>query len=566
MDTTRITSGFDIEFQLGAGWFRRAIELLVDKGVIDAGGLPIVITDVAVILDPDWDLEIELLGAGAPLRVAVQLSGDGSELDLTTDNPLIPTQVVPFGALQGLADPPTLVKLEGDADHQNTIALLANLDIHAEPQSDDPLPDGEAFERGDATAAQSFLKVGQDAAVGLGAETIQRFANDIWHGTLRADDGSHPLPDEDNERGSWSGVTGRTTNGGAIQFVLEGDIPIDSPLIDVIPDPHVEITLTLRVAIIGGNLTFEIETDTDVDTGLLGNLFGGLVGAAAGAIIGLVVGLFTGGLLVAFLIGAGVGFVVGVIAIEVAEYVIEGMVQREIKARIDGRPVPDVLCCSDGVVQIATPSSDDGGFDLAVLDSLPSSISIHREHPDDESLYRQNLLIRTEHDEVTIDGSGFAAGGVTGTLEAFEPEVVSVASFDYDAADDLVAITYRRADGATQSVPIADVFERIGDRSMEPPFELVAPPAEADLHLPTGRLATVCMAPTRIRRRNTVIQEFEFDNGARLRVADAVALQDAGAIVLPGYQLIHPRNANPYFRAFADSSTSNNLESLPTFA
>lgn len=563
MDTTRITSEFDIEFQLGAGWFRRAIGLLVDKGVIDAGGLPIVITDIAVILDPDWDLEIELLGAGAPLRVAVQLSDDGSELTLTTDNPLIPPQVVPFGALQGLAEPPTLVKLEGDAEHQNTIALLANLDIRAEPQ--DQEPDDAVFPRGNASAAQSFLELGQDAAIGLGAETVQRFANDIWHGELRADDGSHPLPDDENPRGTWSRVTGRTTDSGLIQFVLEGDIPVDSPLIDIVPDPHVEITLTLRIEIVGGTLRFEIDTDTDVDTGLLGNLFGGLVGAAAGAIIGLVIGLFTGGLLIGFLIGAGVGFVVGVIAIEIAEYVVEGMVQREIRARIDGEPLPDVLSCEDGVVQIATPSPDDDGFDLAVLDSLPSSVSIHREHPADELLYRQNLLVSVEYDDLTIDAGGFAAAGPSATIELFEPEVVSVAAFDYDDDDDLVGITYRRQDGQAQSVPIADVFERIGQRSVEPPFDLVTAPGEADLHLPAGRLATVCLTPTMIRRRDTVIQEFEFAGGARLLVADAVRLQDAGVIVLPGYQLIHPRNANPYFRAPADATTSNNLESLPTF-
>lgn len=37
MQTARITSEFDVELQLGAGWFRTAIELLVDKGVIDTG-------------------------------------------------------------------------------------------------------------------------------------------------------------------------------------------------------------------------------------------------------------------------------------------------------------------------------------------------------------------------------------------------------------------------------------------------------------------------------------------------------------------------------------------------
>ena len=225
-----------------------------------------------------------------------------------------------------------------------------------------------------------------------------------------------------------------------------------------------------------------------------------------------------------------------------------------------------MLACSDGVVQIATPTPDDDGFDLAVLDSLPSSISIHREHPPDELLFVQNLLVSTVFDDATIDGGGFGAAGATSTVEVFEPEPVTVTSFDVDAAGDLVSITYRRDDGQTQVVALDDVLSRIADRRVRPPFPLVTAPGEADVHLPAGRLATVCLSPTRIRRRNTVIQEFEFGNGARLRVADAVRLQDAGVIVLPGYQLIHPSNANPYFRAPADSSVSNNLESLPTFA
>jgi hypothetical protein len=36
--------------------------------------------------------------------------------------------------------------------------------------------------------------------------------------------------------------------------------------------------------------------------------------------------------------------------------------------------VSDVVCFADGVVQIARPSQDEDGFDLAVLDSLASSI------------------------------------------------------------------------------------------------------------------------------------------------------------------------------------------------
>src|SRR5690348_15770220 len=142
MQTSRIGSGFDVELQLGANWFRTAIELLVEKKVIDTGGIPVIITDVEVIMDADWDLSITLAGLPQPLRVQTELSDDGTELTLITDNPLIPPQQVPFGALKGLAGPPVKVKVSADVNHQNAIGLLANLDIHAEPQSGPPLPDG----------------------------------------------------------------------------------------------------------------------------------------------------------------------------------------------------------------------------------------------------------------------------------------------------------------------------------------------------------------------------------------------------------------------------------------
>jgi hypothetical protein len=563
MQTSRISSGFDIEFQLGANWFRTAIELLVEKGVIDTGGVPVIITDIAVIMDPEWDLAIQLAGLGQ-MRVKVDLNNDGTELILTTDNPLIPPQHVPFGALKGLAEPPAKAKVAGGSNHQNTVVFLANLDIHAEPQSGPPLPDGEILPRGDATAAQSFLEIGKDVALGLGSGTLERFANDIWHTTLRADDGSHPLPDAEHQRGSWSLVTGRCTSSGDLQFVLEGDIPVDSPLIDVVPDPHVVITLTLGVAIVQGRLVFSIDTDTDVDTGLLGDLFGGLVGAAAGAIIGLVVGLFTGGLLIAVLVGAGIGFIVGVIAIEVVEYVAEGIVQREIKARIDGEQLPDVLCCDHGVIQIATPSTEDG-FNLSVLDAIPSSISIHDENPPDEDLYRQSLLIGSVYDDVTVDAAGFGAAGISSPIEVFTPEVASISSFNY-VGGQLQSITFEREEGAQQTLQLQEVFDRVSKGGLQAPLVIRQRPGDASLHIPNGKLASVCLEPTRIRRENTIIREFEFLNGARLLVPDAVALQDAAVIALRGYQLIHPRNYHPYFRAPADSTVANNLESLPTFA
>ncbi|MBK6507632.1 MAG: hypothetical protein IPG02_18790 [Ignavibacteria bacterium] len=61
------------------------------------------------------------------------------------------------------------------------------------------------------------------------------------------------------------------------------------------------------------------------------------------------------------------------------------------------------------------------------------------------------------------------------------------------------------------------------------------------------------------------MEEIQFENGVRLLVPDAIALQDAAAIVVTGYQLIHPKDYNAYYRAKADFFKDNNFESLDKY-
>lgn len=78
-------------------------------------------------------------------------------------------------------------------------------------------------------------------------------------------------------------------------------------------------------------------------------------------------------------------------------------------------------------------------------------------------------------------------------------------------------------------------------------------------------MACVTLQPMGIRQEKTVVKEIEFANGLRLKVPDAVRLQDAAAVYVMGYQLIHPRDYNAYYRARADNSLDNNFEALPKF-
>lgn len=571
INTSRISSGFDVELQLGANWFRTALDLLNEHKLLGPPAFPIIITDVQISFEEDWDLQINVFGLAEPVFAKAELSEDGNSLTLTTSLPAVPPKTIPFGVLQHLSAPPLLVKRRGDADHEDVMAILANLDIHAEDQDEeprdlrvDPLP------RGDQNGTRSFLPKGKDVAFGMPNETFTRFANNIWHTQLRADDGTHPLPDKANKKGDWSKVT-MNASGGKIQIKLEGDIPVDSPIIDVVPDPHVTITLNITPIIENGALRFSIEPETDVDTGLLGDIFGaitgGLGGGIVGGVIGFIVGLVTGGVLGAILaglaIGAGIGLVVGIIVIEVVEVVVEGMVQKEIKAKIDGKPVADLLCQENGIVRIATPVQE-GGFNLSVLDSIPASVPISTLNPPDEFLYKQILLVTSLYDDIIANGDGFAVAGISGTAEKFLPEVVTVKSFNYE--DEILdSITYRRSNGKQQTLSIEEVFERSAEGELKAPFKLFAKPENASLRIPGGKLACVTLKPIAIHSNKNIVQQIQFDNGLRLEVDDAIRLQDSAAIIVTGFQLIHPKDYNPYFRAKADFAVDNNFESLPQF-
>lgn len=111
----------------------------------------------------------------------------------------------------------------------------------------------------------------------------------------------------------------------------------------------------------------------------------------------------------------------------------------------------------------------------------------------------------------------------------------------------------------------SEVIDRATEGELKAPFKLFTKPDDSSLRIPEGRLACVCLKPVQIKQLDTVVEEIEFENGIRIRVDDAVELQDVAAIIVQGYQLIHPRDYNAYFRAKADFFKDNNFESLPVY-
>jgi hypothetical protein len=561
IQTNRIISGFDVELQVGAGWFLAAFRALNDRGLLLPGGppppfdpdAPVTVDSVEIVFDvPNRDLRAQVSIDGIPLTILIslELSDEGDELIITSTVPDSDPINVPFDALSGLAGPPRLRKLSGDWQHDPCIAFLANLDLRASPQDQEPLPEGEHVERGTELAI-SFLPAGQDIVIGIGAGTFPLIANDIWHTSLRAEDGSHPFPDEEDKEGNWKSAKAEAQDG-RIRITLKAEAEVFGPNADV----TIEIDLTPGVA--EGLVTFEIEVDTDVDTGILGSIFAFFVGG----ILGFFVGLILGRSLIGGAIGAGVGALGGVILVELKEAANERKIKRRVLASLEGEEIPPIYTCEDGVVVEAEPDEEDEGLVGSFVNAIPRSIPVGSDRPD--PLHERTVVVEAVYDDFQIDSSGLAFAGRVQAGERFQPLPAALVGRRRENGQ-LEALIYRTPDDEEVEIALDVVFERMAEAELRAPYKLGIPPAESKPRRPAGRLPSVCLSPDAIRRSETVVREIRFKTGLDLRAAETVALQDAGAVILLGLQLIHPKNANPYFRAPADDSVENNFESLPAF-
>jgi hypothetical protein len=556
LDTSRVRTGFDVELLLGAAWFRTALQGLADAGAFTAPppapqNAVIVITGVDVVFDEAGrDLRVELTVDGVPftLLATLMLSADGQELKIETDVPGVEL-TVPFDVLGALDDPPVLTKVRGGDGFAHAVAMLANLDLRAGPQSGEPDVD---VPRGEKMLLESFLRNGQDLAFGVGRDAFPRLANDLWHTDLRADDGSHPLPNAEDPRGTWKVVRMEPLDG-RVRVTLLGEVPID-----IWPDAKVSVEIGIRPMLKDGMVTFEFDVDSDVDTGILGDILAGLAFGLAGLLIGA---LFGGAL-----IGAGIGFVVGVIVVEIVEVIVEGEVRRAVHGTLDQQAVSPVLSCAAASdVAEALPHPEGGGIAMDLLDAIPRSIPIFTDKPD--PVHQRTLLVTTGFTEIVVNGSGFAAAGTASVQEFLQPLPVTLVTRRRDPDDQgrLAALTYRTEDTIEHELALDEVLTRTAEAALETPFKLQPLPGDADVVLLGRRLASVCLTPTNVRRQDTVVTDIRFSSGVDLHVPEAVMLQDAGTLVVRGVQLIHPVDAEPYFRAPADASIENNFENLPPF-
>ena len=194
---------------------------------------------------------------------------------------------------------------------------------------------------------------------------------------------------------------------------------------------------------------------------------------------------------------------------------------------------------------------------------IPSSIPVFIDT--DDPLFTRMVVVTANFDEISLDGKGLAIAGKSETAELFKPQVARLVESFYEQHE-LKQLKYEvPSTGNSITLDLDEVIDRLGSNELKPTVKVEEELEDPLLDIPAGKLCCPCLKPTSIRRDDTVIKRIRFDSGLELNTPDAVLLQDHAGVYLEGLQLIHPSNANPYFRALANQTKSDNFEELPEF-
>ena len=559
IDHTRISTGFDIEILLGAGYFLTVFEGTFDAGKIpdriptdDEGGFISIGRPNFVRILPDGSLNPQGVSADIevviPARLVdwidvtigmgVTIETDQVKLEyryidettkgliaffgLITSQPDLLAEVesqliqnlnqsVPMDFTGNDVAEMKVKKITEEGEFQTVYGLYLNLNLIVAPQNQ-PAED-DFIARGDMDLARTFLPEDRTFAVGIGRETFGRMANNMWHNFGVVNDNgtiNHPLMDEDKKVGEYRSVSIEPVSG-SLKVTVKSVFFIDNW-----PDADVTSSFLFTPRVENGSLLYDIElTEFDADTGLLGDFLGFLLGGLLGAIIGAFFGP------IGIAVGAAIGGVGGIATIEITEAVMEGQFSDQAEEEAKEADVASAFSAFPVRKRLFTDDRD--------------------------PFYHRHFEIVSKFDEANVNNLGMSLAGHAIMEPVNEPVDTMIVNkkrgSSADSWNGLVSLTYHLDSIGDAVMPISEVLRRI----------------------PLKQIQRVHMKPVAIRRKETIVTDIKYDSDVDFHVFETVALQDNGALVLMKFMLIHPKNSNPYYRAWADKRIENNFESLPKF-
>jgi hypothetical protein len=336
--------------------------------------------------------------------------------------------------------------LDNDSS-QKAVAIYVNLKL-----KDGPAADSFIAERGDLTQAINFLPAGDDIAFGMPGSLFAKLGNDAFQKMAEeTSDGSgvftYPIHDNPNDKksdvkGKIFGISMYAGRGGLV-IDVSGEYFVDTPIIDIIPDPSFNFYIIIKPVVTADGL-IKWEFDYDLEIGDLYKVLSVFIGVLLGIIFGPG-GFIAGGILALAIVGA-------------QELIVEPIALNMIKEEADRM------------------------VDASFFDAIPHRLTVETRRWDPMYKTHHEIVAKTDAVQITNDGIGFSGLAILDK----EPEPVSnvvIRTEKKNADQEIEALWYRVNDFAAATNDFISNFP--GSDRME--FEKVDNDAETNLFaLPIG--------------------------------------------------------------------------------
>ncbi len=562
MNNKRVKSGYDVEINLGGEFFKNIISAAFDakkipNEIID-GQNKIEIkkpknafitynvegADLEIVTDVEYnglqlyDVEIYLSLKLTKNKLAIEyvclgeamqtlLNGFGILGKINKKLKKAIKQKIDLKMISNKVDKFEIVKVRGGGGYENAIALLLNLKIKINSQSQ--RPEKKYIPRGNKNDAISILPKKHSFYIGVSKESFSRFANNAWHSmgeeieyTIPFTDKKeklwvHPIKDGEETVGHFDSLTIKPKKG-YIELKMKGVV-----VIDWWPDADIEVVFHITPKIVKEKLNVDVKlVKFDADTGILGDILGFIVGGILGAIIGF----FTGGP-VGAAVGGGIGAVGGVATVEITESVLESSFSDKIEDKAKEANIFDIFSSLPLKIKLFTDSSDNFF---------------------DKEFYLENYFTGLK---CNTDGLSF--GGGTKVTTAIKLFYLKIKKIYFNSASE-----FKKYQGIEK---IKYEIQREDDKKITETLEI----AEVLKRVKNGQIKKSPLDPQKVNRQKTVVKFIKFKYNIILNIDQATFLQKKGVSYVARYGFVEPKNAHSYFRGQADNRLDNNFENLPKF-
>lgn len=559
MDNTRIMSGYNVEFQASAAFFKNLLQKTVTEFLPvykDKLKNPLIVTFLPMISamnvdktslseDADKNPLIRIAASLSTLKVNLQLVlkrvyGNPSKqltvsLILENDIDILGFKYkaqtlikdydvkIPDNLLGYVSGQFKIKYIQGNSEYEDVIAIMSNLKLDGASVSPE----------GDVDKAVSFLPKGKEYVLGFNNNTYDMFLQII-------DPKIRKQVNDENSRAHVNNVYFDISDQ-TITIVTKGKYDAKR-VIDSL-DPRFTIKTKMSFSIQNESVNVDCSSSSEIDKNILYSILGAIAGLFVFSVFGAIIGLHANSFIK---IGTKD------LCSDMADDFNEGFSAPENY----GYHNPN----GKGNVGVARMHRRDKL--VTHLNCLPNEpIPLFR-YSSGSLLYDYNYAIQLKYSDIAVNQNGFA---VAGSLNSISPWAtcnnVVLKEMRY-AGDNLLSLVYENEQGDTETVAKSKAYEYLKESERLSYFR-IDHSADGPVRDAHGKIPmTMLPKPVATKKKNGKIYEYEFSTGLVGKAKDLIELYEAHLIYIYDVTLVHRESGN-YFRTKKDDTTDNNLDTLP---